>query len=234
MEAVIMAGGKGSRLKPFTLTLPKPLMPVGEQPILAIVIKQLKKAGVRKITIAVNHMSDLIMAFFGKGDKFGLEIAYSREDRALGTVAPVKLVKDLPDNFLVMNGDILSDISYKDFYDSHVASGALLSIATYNRETKIDFGVLDLTEGKDLLIGFREKPTFNFDVSMGIYAFNRNLLEHIPDDEPFGLDDLVLSMLQKRLAIHAYAFNGYWLDIGRPDDYEKANEDFINLPDCET
>lgn len=233
MEAVIMAGGKGTRLKPFTITLPKPLMPVGEHPILAIVLKQLKDSGVNKVTIAVNHMAELIMAFFGNGEKFGLELAYSIEDKPLSTVAPLKLIRNLPEHFLVMNGDILSDIDYRDFFQSHIASGAFLSIATYKRESKIDFGVLDLTEKRDHIIAFREKPSLHFDVSMGIYAFNRNLLEHVPENEPFGIDNLVLCMLKKKLAVHSYPFSGYWLDIGRPDDYEQANRDIVKLFDRE-
>lgn len=148
MEAVILAGGKGSRLRPFTITLPKPLMPIGERPILEIVINQLKANGVTKITIAVNHMADLIMAFFGSGDKLGVEIKYSIEEKALGTVAPVKLIKDLPEYFIVMNGDILTDINYADLFNAHIKSGALFTVATYQREALIDFGVLDV-ENKD-------------------------------------------------------------------------------------
>lgn len=229
MEAVILAGGKGTRLRPFTITLPKPLMPVGERPILEVVIGQLKSKGVTKITIAVNHMADIIMAFFGSGDKYGLRIEYSIEDKALSTVAPVKLIKDLPEYFIVMNGDILTDIDYADLYKNHIKSGALFTIATYQREVKIDFGVLDITSNELGITGFREKPLFKFDVSMGIYVFSRSLLDRVPFNSPYGIDNLVLDMLRTGTHINAYPFNGYWLDIGRPDDYDQANRDIDKI-----
>jgi NDP-sugar pyrophosphorylase family protein len=233
MEAVILAGGKGTRLRPYTITLPKPLMPVGERPILEVVIGRLKAAGVTKITIAVNHMADLIMAFFGAGEKVGVEIKYSIEEKPLGTVAPVKLISGLPEHFLVMNGDILTDIDYADLYHSHIESGALFTIATYQRETKIDFGVLDLENTLNRVTGFREKPTYHFDVSMGIYVFSRALLEHVPFNEPYGIDNLVLDMLSRKMTINSYPFKGYWLDIGRPDDYDQANKDVDNILNLE-
>jgi NDP-mannose synthase len=225
MEAVILAGGKGSRLRPFTITLPKPLMPVGERPILEIVINQLKANGVTKITVAVNHMADLIMAFFGSGEKLGIEIKYSIEEKALGTVAPVKLIKDLPEHFIVMNGDILTDIDYNDLFHAHIKSEALFTIATFQRETMIDFGVLDVENKSNRVTGFHEKPIYHFDVSMGIYVFSRALLEFVPFNIPYGIDDLVLDMLKNNMLVNAYPYKGYWLDIGRLDDYDQANRD---------
>ena len=229
MRAVILAGGKGTRLRPYTTTLPKPLMPVGEQPILNIVISQLKAAGVERVTLAVNHMAEVIMAFFGSGDKFGLRIDYSVEDKPLGTIAPLKLIKDLPENFIVMNGDTLTDINYAALYEAHIASGKPLTIATYKRQVEVDFGVLEVDEASGAVAGFREKPTHHFEVSMGVYVFNRGLLERVPDDEPHGLDDLVLGMLEDGQPINTYRFDGYWLDIGRPADYDQANQDVEKL-----
>jgi len=225
MEAVILAGGKGSRLRPYTTTLPKPLMPVGERPILQIVIGQLKAAGIKKITIAVNHMAEIIMAFFGNGEKFGVEISYSMEDKPLGTVGPLKLIKDLPEFFLVMNGDILSNIDYGKLIKSHQVSGAPLTIATYQRDSKIDFGVLEIDKATNRLNGFIEKPVYHFDVSMGIYVFSRSVMEIVPVDQPFGIDSLALKMLAQNMHINTFNFSGYWLDIGRPDDYDQANLD---------
>lgn len=225
MEAVILAGGKGTRLKPYTTTIPKPLVPVGEQPILGIVLGQLKAAGVSKVTITVNHMAELIMAFFGTGEKFGLEIAYSLEDRPLGTVAPVKLIKNLPEHFIVMNGDLLTDIDYAAVYQAHVDSGAQLTITTFRRDNKIDFGVIDVDEETKRVVGFREKPYYHFVVSTGVYVYSRSLLDRVPLNEPYGLDNLVLDMLKDGVPINTYAHQGYWLDIGRPDDYEQANMD---------
>jgi NDP-sugar pyrophosphorylase family protein len=230
MEAVILAGGKGTRLRPYTTTLPKPLMPVGERPILAIVIAQLKAAGIKKITIAVNHMAELIMAYFGNGEKFGVEITYSMEDKPLGTVGPVKLIKDLPDHFLVMNGDILCNLNYAELFKAHVASGAGFTIATYQRDAKIDFGVLEIDKTSKQLTAFIEKPTYHFDVSMGIYVFSKSVLEIVPRDQPFGIDNLALRMLAERQAVNTFPFSGYWLDIGRPDDYDQANNDVANNP----
>jgi NDP-sugar pyrophosphorylase family protein len=229
MRAVILAGGKGVRLRPYTTTLPKPLMPVGERPILNIVIDQLRAASVERVTIAVNHMAEIIMAFFGSGEKFGLDIDYSIEDKPLGTIAPIRLIKDLPEHFIVMNGDTLTDIDYAALYRSHIDSGKLLTIATYRRQVNIDFGVLTVDEASNLVSGFKEKPTHHFEVSTGIYVFSRQLLERVPLNEPYGLDDLVLGMLKDGQQIHPYRFDGYWLDIGRPEDYDQANRDVERL-----
>jgi NDP-sugar pyrophosphorylase family protein len=229
MRAVILAGGKGVRLRPYTTTLPKPLVPVGERPILEIVIAQLRAAGVKRVTIAVNHMAEIIMAFFGSGEKFGLDIDYSLEDKPLGTVAPLKLIEDLPEHFIVVNGDTLTDIDHAALYQAHLDSGRPLTIATYQRQVNIDFGVLKVDEASGLVTNFWEKPTYNFEVSMGVYVFSRRLLERVPPDEPYGLDELVLGMLKDGQPINAYRFDGYWLDIGRPADYDQANRDAEKL-----
>lgn len=228
MEAVILAGGKGTRLKPYTTTLPKPLVPVGERPILGIVLDQLHSAGVNKITITVNHLAELIMAFFGDGSKFGLEIEYSLEDKPLGTVAPVKLIKDLPEHFFVMNGDLLTDIDYNVLYDAHVKSGAKLTVATYRRDAVIDFGVMDIDE-TGRVVGFREKPTYHYNVSTGVYVYSRSVLDRVPENQPYGFDNLVLDMLRDGEPINTHRHTGYWLDIGRPDDYERANQDIAKI-----
>ncbi len=229
MQAVILAGGKGTRLKPYTTTIPKPLMPVGDQPILGIVIGQLKAAGVTKITITVNHMAEIIMAFFGSGERFGVEIAYSIEDKPLGTVAPVKLIPDLPENFIVMNGDLLTNLDYADLFRSHEQSGALLTVATYQRDSRIDFGVVEVDRSTNKVVGFREKPVYRFDVSSGVYVYNRRLLDRVPLNQPYSFDNLVLDMLRDGEPINAFPFSGYWLDIGRPDDYDQANQDLPKL-----
>lgn len=227
MEALILAGGKGTRLRPYTTVLPKPLMPVGEKPILEILIGQLKNAGVKKVTLAVNVNADLIRAFFAARSDLGIEIEFSQETKPLGTVAPLKLIDDLPDHFMVMNGDILTDLKFKDLYDNHVESGALLSIASYKREVKIDFGVLEIADNR--LTGFKEKPQFDFNVSMGIYVFNKAVLDLVPKDEFFGFDSLVYKLLDEKKHVNIFPFSGYWLDIGRPDDFAKANEDVDKL-----
>ncbi len=226
MIAVILAGGKGTRLKPYTTVLPKPLVPIGEKAILEILLSGLKKSGVTTVYLCVNHFAELIMAFLGDGSKLGLEIKYVLEDKPLGTVAPIKLIKDLPDDFLVMNGDLLTNLDFRELYDMHVNARSLLTVSTYQRTTKIDFGVIDMDKDKDTVIGFREKPVFDFEVSMGVYAMNRKVLDFVPFNEPFGFDNLMLKMLEMKQPISVNRFKGYWLDIGRPEDYEKACEDY--------
>jgi NDP-sugar pyrophosphorylase family protein len=227
-RAVILAGGKGTRLRPYTVVLPKPLMPIGEYPILELVIRQLVSHGFDHITIAVNHQAELIKAFFGDGSKWKVKIDYSLEDRPLGTMAPLKLIKDLPDNFLVMNGDILTDLDYSSFYSNHVESDTLFSISSHKRENKIDYGVLE-TNGEGVLTGFIEKPTSSYDVSMGIYLVSKDALSFIPDNQPFGFDDLMHKLLDFGKTVIVNSFNGYWLDIGRPDDYMQAIEEFAEM-----
>lgn len=224
-----MAGGKGTRLRPYTTTLPKPLVPVGERPILEIILNQLRKAGVKKVILAVNHQADLLMAFFGNGEKHGLEIVYSLEEESLSTVGPLKLIDDLPEHFLVMGGDLLTDLDYNDLFRAHLRSNAPLTVSTYKRVTRIDFGVFEIDSACERAVGFREKPVYRFDVSMGVYVFSRSLLDRVPADRSFGFDQLVLEMLEDNEPIQVYPFNGYWLDIGRPDDYDQANLDIETL-----
>ena len=223
MRAVILAGGKGTRLRPFTATLPKPLVPVGDRAILDVVLAQLRKAGVERVTIAVNHLAQLIMAYFGEGGRVGLKIDYSLEDKPLSTIAPLKLIKDLPENFFVMNGDVLSDLDFEKFQKFHADNDADITVATYERDSKIDFGVLQVDANRGI-VGFEEKPSYHFSVSMGVYLVNRRLLEIVPDDTAFGFDDLMLACIAQGRRALSFPHSGYWLDIGRPDDDAKANE----------
>jgi NDP-sugar pyrophosphorylase family protein len=224
-HAIILAGGKGTRLRPYTVVLPKPLMPIGDYPILEVIIKQLAKHGFASITLAVNHQSDIIKAFFGDGSKWGIKIDYSVELLPLGTMGPLKLIKNLPDNFLVMNGDILTDISFSEFFNKHVNNEALFSISSYNRNQLVDYGVLEVNK-ENLLSGFTEKPVNRYAVSMGIYMLNKEVLNYIPDNEAFGFDNLMLKLLYENKRVFVENFTGYWLDIGRPDDYLEAIEKF--------
>jgi NDP-sugar pyrophosphorylase family protein len=229
MRAIILAGGKGTRLLPYTTTIPKPLVPVGDMAILEIVIRQLSCCGFNHITVAVNHQAQLIMAYFEDGKKWGTMIDYSLEDKPLSTMGPLKLIDDLPEHFLVMNGDVLTDMNYADFYESHVNSGPIGTVATYKREVKIDFGVLSFSGKKNLISEFVEKPLEHFCVSMGVYAFSREIMKYIPEGQPFGFDDLMLNLIAKKQDIRAYPFTGYWLDIGRPEDYDRANNEFNEI-----
>jgi NDP-sugar pyrophosphorylase family protein len=220
-RAVILAGGKGTRLKPYTITLPKPLVPVGDKPILEIIIKQLKRDGFTRVTITVNHMADIIKAFFHDGSKWGIEIDYTTEDKALSTMGPLSLISDLPENFLVMNGDVLTDLDFAKFYDTHISKQSIFTIGSFRRSEKIDYGLLHQNE-QGQLISFEEKPTYDFLVSMGIYMVSRSVLKHIPHDTFFGFDHLMHKLLAENKWPDVYEYNGFWLDIGRPSDYEIA------------
>jgi NDP-sugar pyrophosphorylase family protein len=171
----------------------------------------------------------MIAAFLGDGSRFGLKINYSLEDRPLSTVAPLKLIRDLPEDFLVMNGDLLTDLDFSSLFDYHLKDPAPLTVATFSRKTKIDFGVIETDPATSTAIGFREKPEYKFTVSMGVYAMNRKILDWVPDNEPFGFDHLMLKLLEARQRIAVFPYEGYWLDIGRPEDYEKANEDILKI-----
>ena len=224
-HAIIMAGGKGTRLAPYTTVLPKPLMPIEDQPILEVVIRQLRHFGFERVTISVGHLAELIMAFFGDGRRFGVEIDYAIEDTPQGTVGALRHM-ELPDApFLVMNGDILTDLDYEALYEEHLAHDALLTIAGFRKHVDISLGVLDYG-GDQVLTGFREKPRMFFDVSMGIYIMSPEILSVFPADGPYGFDGLVKDLMEARKPPRIFPFEGMWLDIGRREDYEGAAETF--------
>lgn len=229
MRAVILAGGKGTRLRPYTTLIPKPLVPLGgKYSILEVVLKQLAKAGFTRVTMAVNHLAHLIMSFFGDGHGYGLAIDYSLEKEALSTIGPLTLLPDLPENFLVMNGDILCDLDYRAFYEAHVRDCGRVSVSVNRRQMKIDFGVLRY-DAQGFLKEFQEKPVYDFDVSMGIYCLNRSVVETLPVGTFYGFDHLMRDSISQNLSVRVYPFSGYWLDIGRPDDYEQADQNFDEL-----
>ena len=224
-RAVILAGGKGTRLRPYTVVLPKPLMPIGEYPILEVIVRQLVECGFEHITMAVNHQSELIKAFFQNGDKWGVKIDYSIEERPLGTIAPLHLISDLPESFLIMNGDILTDIDYANFFNEHLDSSAIYSISAVERKHIVDYGVLECSK-EGTLNSFNEKPEIKYTVSMGIYMMNRSVLKLVPKNTAFGFDQLMHIMLKRKLKVNVKIFKGYWLDIGRADDYMIAIDEF--------
>lgn len=226
-RAVILAGGRGTRLRPYTVVLPKPLMPIGDYPILEVIVRQLVFYKFTHITMAVNHQADLIKTFFADGSKWGIKIDYSLENKPLSTMAPLKLIKDLPDNFLVMNGDILTDLNYDTFFNIHIKSKNIFTISSYQREVKSEFGVLEIDE-KNTLVGFKEKPISKYDVSMGIYMVSKEAISFIPENTFYGFDHLMLDLMKNKQKAKIQKFEGYWLDIGRPDDYETAIDIFEN------
>ncbi|GGO38904.1 MULTISPECIES: nucleotidyltransferase family protein [Streptomyces] len=226
MHAVILAGGKGVRLLPYTTSLPKPLVPIGGQhAILEIVLRQLSAAGFTSVTLAIGHLGHIIRAYVGNGSRWGLRVGYATEDSPLGTMGPLLTMMDrLPEHFLVMNGDVLTDLDYADVLRTHRESEAPLTIATYAREVRIDFGVL--TTEASHVVAFTEKPSIDYRVSMGVYGVSRDTLAPYTPGLPLGFDELVLDLLKSETPPRSYEFGGYWLDIGRPDDYDRANAEF--------
>jgi NDP-mannose synthase len=220
-RAVILAGGKGSRLYPYTTVFPKPLMPIQEKPILEIVLTQLKQAGFSQITLAVGHLAALIQTYFGKGEKLGLEIDYSHETEPLGTAGPIRQVQNLDQDFLVMNGDVLCTLNFREMFDFHRAHGGLATIGTYRKEVPITLGVLELDQNQQIR-DYIEKPTLHYHVSMGIYFFKPQILSFIPPQQRLDLPDLMKALIAAEQSPHAYLFDGLWLDIGRPEDYAEA------------
>lgn len=223
--AVILAGGRGTRLRPYTIAIPKPLVPIGDYPILEIIIRRLAEQNFTRIIITVNHQAELIQAYFGNGEKWGIEIEYALESKPLGTMGPLKNISDLPDQFLVTNGDVLTNLDYSQFLESHTKKGAIFTISAFERYNMIDYGVLHVDQ-QGFLVGFEEKPSLPYMVSMGVYAISREVLQYIPQDKLFGFDDLMHCLLRQNKQVNVELFDGYWLDIGRPSDYEQAINDF--------
>ena len=227
MQALILAGGRGTRLHPYTTVLPKPLMPVGDYPILEIILRQLKGAGITDVILAVGYLSQLLQAFFQKGERLGLNISYSFEERALGTAGPIALAMDqLEDDFLVMNGDLMTTLKYQNIMAFHQDKGAAATLGIYQRDVKVDFGVLE-TDAQGKLVRYVEKPTYHFDVSMGVNVLNKNAIQsYLKIGEYLDIPDLMRKLCQDGYPVHCYRESCYWLDIGRMDDYRTATEIF--------
>jgi NDP-sugar pyrophosphorylase family protein len=229
MRAVILAGGEGKRLRPYTHVLPKPLMPVGGRPILEIIVGQLKEAGFDEMTLAVGYLASIIQMYFGDGERFDVKIGYSMEEKKLGTAGPLGLIKDRPtEPFLVMNGDILTNIDYAEFMASHKASGALATLAVFPKAVPISLGVLELDDDKNIT-AYIEKPTLHYPVSTGMYCFDPRIFDFIPENEYLDLPDLVLTLIAAGETVRGFDFDDQWLDIGRPSDYEAAEELFAKV-----
>jgi NDP-sugar pyrophosphorylase family protein len=226
---VILAGGKGSRLGPYTTVLPKPLLPVGDRAILDVVVRQLKDYGFDHITLAVGYLSHLVRAVMGDGTGHGIPISYHEEEQPLGTVGPLATIDGLDETFLVMNGDVLTSLDYSTLVDIHREAGNVLTIASHRRTVQIDYGVLHLGEDAGQtkrITGFEEKPELGYVVSMGVYVMEPRAVELIESGSYMDLPDLVLKLVDAGEQVGSYVFDGYWLDIGRHDDYERAIAEF--------
>jgi len=232
-RAVILAGGLGTRLRPYTTVLPKPLMPVGDRPILDIVVRQLARAGFDRITIATGYLGELIEAFFGDGSRHDIPIDYFREDEPLGTVGALSLIDGLEHDFLVMNGDILTDMDYSALLERHREGGQAATIAAHRRDVQVSLGVMRFGQNADttLVTDYVEKPILSYVVSMGVYCFSPRVREHIPTGQRLDFPDLILRLIASGETVRAWPSEDHWLDIGRPDDYEQAQDQFNQLRD---
>jgi len=230
MKAVVLAGGKGRRLAPYTRIIPKPLMPIGDQPILEILLRQMKRAGITDVTLTVGYLANLLELFFQDGERLGLKIDYSHETEPLGTSGPLANVTGIEDTFLVTNGDVLTTLNLSELIAFHRSEGAIATIASHRRKVNIDLGVIQ-TNGDHCVTGYVEKPSFDYLVSMGIYVFEPKVLDYIPVGQYLDFPDLVLKLLAAGEKVSGYVFDGYWEDLGRPDDYERASADFEKMHD---
>ena len=228
LKAVVLAGGRGTRLAPYTSILPKPLMPIGDMPILEVMLLQMKRAGVEEVILTVGHLASLLRAYFGYGEQWSMNIHYSYEDEPLGTAGPLALVKGLKDTFMVTNGDVLTTLNLKDLLEYHKKEGGIATIAVHQRQVRIDLGVVQSNPDR-VITGYIEKPKYDYTVSMGIYIFEPSVLSFIPQSQYLDFPDLVLKLINSGEKVVAYPFDGYWMDLGRPDDYEQANKDFNSM-----
>lgn len=225
VRAVVLAGGRGTRLKPLTAVFPKPLVPLGDKPILEILLRRLANLGFKDVTLCTGHLPGLIRAVCEDGAKFGLNLEYAHEDVRLGTAGPLAGVRRLTDPFIVMNGDLLTTLNFNTMLDYHARQNADITVGVYRRDVKIDFGVVQ-TDSKDEFIGFQEKPTHHFEVSMGVNVIGLPVLEHVRPGEYFDMPDLIMRVHGCGGKISCYREDCYWLDIGRMDDYALAQEEY--------
>lgn len=227
MQTIILAGGRGSRLDPYTRILPKPLFPIGDKPIAAILVHQLQRAGFDEIIMCLGYLADLIRLYFQDGNRFSIPIRYSVETNPLGTAGPLRIVNNLADNFLVVNGDELTTLDFRALYNHHIAMQADMTVAIHKKAVCSSFGVLDIKDGQ--VTDYTEKPTLNYWASMGIYVINKRVLSLIPENQHFDMPDLVQRLLVEQAKVVSFESQDLWFDIGTMADLEKAKEEFKQL-----
>ena len=228
MRAVILAGGLGTRLGPFTAVLPKPLVPLGDMPVLEVLLRRLAGFGVTRATLAVNHLASLIHAYFGDGRKFGIDVDYVVEDQPLGTAGPLAGIAGLDRSFFVVNGDLLTDLDFAALAAAHRRNDTAATIGLFRREIKLDFGIVKLDE-RQRVVDYIEKPTYDHFISMGAYVMEPAVLKYVEPGKRLDLPDLVRTLIRREQRVAGYFHEGYWLDIGRPEDYSQAQEDFPKM-----
>lgn len=226
--AVLLAGGLGLRLHPYTMNIPKPLLPLGDVPTIEIVVRQLAEQGFERVVVTLGHLPELLMSFLGDGTRFGLSVEYEVETLPLGTAGSLRLVRDPDDSFIVMNGDLLTTVDFAQLLTEHDSAAAAASILLTGRKVPIDYGVVHVSDD-DLLVRYEEKPTLEYLVSTGIYALNREVTARVPDHR-FDMPDLMTALLHAGEQVRCRVTTSYWQDIGRFDDYQRASADFVEDP----
>jgi NDP-sugar pyrophosphorylase family protein len=231
MRAVILAGGLGMRLRPYTAILPKPLVPIGDRPILEHILRRLVACGVREVDLCIGHLGELIQVYFSESDSLpsDLELDWHREDEPLGTAGALRLVPDLSGSFLVMNGDVLTTLDYRELIAFHENRGAALTVATHAQRVDIDLGVIE-ADG-DRIVGYREKPKLDYEVSMGIYVYDERALAHLPANGPCQFPELVQRLLDAGEEVASFRSDAEWFDIGTPAEHERAVDAYRRSPE---
>ncbi len=231
LTAVLLAGGRGTRLKPYTLVLPKPLMPIGELPVLEVMLQQLGRVGVTRVVLCVGYLREILFAYLEpRRASYPFTLEYVTEHEPMGTVGPVTQVEGLTDTFLLGNGDVLTTLDYADLVRFHKARGAAMTVATAPRDVKIDYGVLEV-DANQRITGQIEKPTYHYDVSMGVYVVEPRALALVPRGMAYDVPELIRELIRRGEPVLSYKSDCYWLDIGRHDDYAVAVQDFERMHD---
>jgi NDP-sugar pyrophosphorylase family protein len=229
MKAIILAGGKGTRLAPYTTVFPKPLMPVDGMPILEVIVKQLAHFHIKELIFTVSQESEpLLSAYFGNGSRYGVNISYSREEKPLGTAGPLSLISDLPETFLVMNGDVLTTLNYQKLIQYHRRQRGMVTVAMNQKRIQLELGVMEFSQ-RHRLTQYIEKPILSYSVSMGIYIFEKKVLKWVPTRGFLDFPELIQKLLRKGEKVFCYASNDFWLDIGRHEDYGEAQRMFQKM-----
>ncbi len=229
MKAIILAGGKGTRLVPYTTVFPKPLMPIDGMPILEVIIRQLAHFRIKEMVFAVSQQSEpLLSAYFGNGKRYGVKIHYSKEEKPLGTAGPLSIIPHLPETFLVMNGDILTTLNYQKLIQYHRQHRGIVTIAMSQKKVPLELGIMDFNRAHQLT-RYVEKPILSYSVSMGIYVFEKKALEWIPSQKYLDFPELIQKLIKQKARVVCYPSDDFWLDIGRHEDYEEAQKKFQEM-----